>query len=194
MPENINESLLSRSWKKLFDRYSCRERMSAPLSVSLQRHGLRNMALGTEFRAIKLTRGSGCKLASFVQNHRERRLSLDYLHQVPRHVAPHSVQTSDTNCGTIKDPIMTIMNLIVFIIAAGLFALLLDLLLPEAIPGGVVTAGAVGILGAWLGTMLFGQYGPEFFNVHPLPSVLGAGFLVSGLAVFCNSFCVRGVI
>jgi uncharacterized membrane protein YeaQ/YmgE (transglycosylase-associated protein family) len=89
---------------------------------------------------------------------------------------------------------MTMLPLFFYVVIGGICALISEQLLPEVIPGGLTTAAAVAILGAWTGGMLFGQYGPVLSDVYLVPCALGAGFMVFGLALFCNAFSVKGMV
>jgi uncharacterized membrane protein YeaQ/YmgE (transglycosylase-associated protein family) len=48
----------------------------------------------------------------------------------------------------------------------------------DSIPGGMIGSAIAGLAGAWLGTLLLGNWGPDIMGHVFLPSVLGAaGFM-----------------
>jgi uncharacterized membrane protein YeaQ/YmgE (transglycosylase-associated protein family) len=49
----------------------------------------------------------------------------------------------------------------------------------DSIPGGFPGSSIAALAGAWLGTLLFGSWGPDLLGMHVLPPVIGAaGFLL----------------
>jgi uncharacterized membrane protein YeaQ/YmgE (transglycosylase-associated protein family) len=69
---------------------------------------------------------------------------------------------------------MTILGFVLFVCLAGGCAWLAEQLVPNAVPGGLPVTAVVGIMGAWLGTTLFGQFGPQVAGIALVPAIFGA--------------------
>lgn len=78
---------------------------------------------------------------------------------------------------------MGILGFIVFLIVAAACAWMADAMVPGRIPGGFLAAAIVGLIGAWLGTALVGNFGPSLGGVPVLPAMLGSGVLVFGMSL-----------
>ncbi len=77
---------------------------------------------------------------------------------------------------------------ICYFIVAALCALIAERLVPGGIPGGFFVAAILGIIGAWVGGSLFGNFGPSLAGVALVPSILGSGILVFGLSLLSKRF------
>jgi uncharacterized membrane protein YeaQ/YmgE (transglycosylase-associated protein family) len=78
---------------------------------------------------------------------------------------------------------MGILSFILFLIVASVCAFLAERLVPNTIPGGFLTSAIVGIIGAWVGGMMLGHFGPDLAGVALLPCILGSAVLVFVLSL-----------
>lgn len=78
---------------------------------------------------------------------------------------------------------MNLLGLILFLIVAAICAGIGSAIVPGRIPGGFLTAMVIGVIGAWLGSLLMGSFGPAIAGVALLPCILGSALLVFLLAV-----------
>ncbi len=72
-------------------------------------------------------------------------------------------------------------------------AIVADRMTPGVIPGGIFTAMLTGIVGAWVGGILFGSIGPSLAGVSLVSSILGSVFLVFGLLVVSNAIKYKSI-
>lgn len=86
---------------------------------------------------------------------------------------------------------MGILGFLVFLLVAAVCAWVADYLVPGRIPGGFFAAAIVGLIGAWLGTALFGSLGPELGGVSVLPAIIGSGLLVFGMSLIGRGVASR---
>lgn len=70
------------------------------------------------------------------------------------------------------------MSLLVMLLIATGCALIGSALVPGGIPGGLLGAMVVGLLGAFLGVRLLGSFGPGLVGVSLVPTILGSALLV----------------
>ncbi len=82
---------------------------------------------------------------------------------------------------------MGILGFLVFLLVAAACAWVADYFVPGRIPGGFLAAAIVGLIGAWLGTALLGNLGPDLGGVSVFSAIIG-----SGLLVFAMSLLGRG--
>lgn len=82
---------------------------------------------------------------------------------------------------------MSILSFILFIIVAAVCAWIAAAVVPGRIPGGFLAAAIVGVIGAWIGASLFGNFGPDLAGVPLLPAIIGSGVLVFALALFSRA-------
>lgn len=76
------------------------------------------------------------------------------------------------------------MSLIFYLIIGGAIGWFAGILLGKGIPGGVIGTVIAGIIGAWIGTGLLGNWGPKLSDFYIIPATIGAlifVFLVSYL-------------
>lgn len=78
---------------------------------------------------------------------------------------------------------MNLLGLILFLIVAAVCAAIGSAIVPGRIPGGFLTAMVIGVIGAWIGSLLLGSFGPAIAGVALLPCILGSALLVFLLAV-----------
>ena len=65
-----------------------------------------------------------------------------------------------------------------FIIIGGILGWLAGLILGKDIPGGVIGNIIAGIIGAWLGSLILGDWGPKVSDFYILPTLLGTIVLI----------------
>jgi uncharacterized membrane protein YeaQ/YmgE (transglycosylase-associated protein family) len=82
---------------------------------------------------------------------------------------------------------MGLLSFILFLIIAAACAWIAERMVPNVVPGGFLTSAIVGVIGAWVGGSLIGQFGPDLAGVALIPCILG-----SALLVFLLSLCSRG--
>lgn len=73
---------------------------------------------------------------------------------------------------------MTIVSLILFLVVAGVCAVIAEAIVPGRIPGGFLVAAVVGVIGAWVGGTLLGSFGPALAGVSLIPAIIGSALLV----------------
>jgi len=78
---------------------------------------------------------------------------------------------------------MSLLGWILFLVVAAVCAWIAGAIVPGAVPGGFLTAMVLGVVGAWLGTRMIGQFGPTLAGVPLLPAILGSGILIFVLAL-----------
>lgn len=86
---------------------------------------------------------------------------------------------------------MTILGFILYLIVAAVCAWIADYMVPGRIPGGFLTAAVVGVIGAWIGGALMGNFGPDLGGVALLPAIIGSAILVFCLGLFSNRAVLR---
>lgn len=75
------------------------------------------------------------------------------------------------------------MNILLFLVVAALCAILASALVPGRIPGGFLVAMICGVIGAWVGGSLMGDFGPSLAGVSLLPTIIGSAVLVLLMAL-----------
>ncbi len=70
------------------------------------------------------------------------------------------------------------MSIIWTLIVGGLIGWFAGLLLGRDIPGGIVGNILAGIVGAWLGSLLLGEWGPELGGFFIIPALIGSAILI----------------
>ena len=83
---------------------------------------------------------------------------------------------------------MSILGFILYLIVAAVCAWIADYFVPGHIPGGFLTSAIFGIIGAWIGTSIFGSFGPALAGVALLPAIIG-----SAMFIFLLSLLSRGL-
>lgn len=86
---------------------------------------------------------------------------------------------------------MGIIGFLLFLLVAGVCAIIADAIVPGRIPGGFLVAAVVGVIGAWLGDALLGTFGPILAGVAILPTILGSGLLVFILSLVSGTLARR---
>lgn len=83
---------------------------------------------------------------------------------------------------------MGILGFILFLIVAAVCAWIADRVVPGSIPGGFFTAAIVGVIGAWIGSSLFGHIGPDLAGVSLISCILGSGLFIFVLSIISGAF------
>lgn len=87
--------------------------------------------------------------------------------------------------------IMSILGFILYLIVAAACAWIADYLTPGVIPGGFVTSAIFGVIGAWLGGMLMGSFGPALAGVSLIPAILGSALFIFIIGLLSRGFYRR---
>lgn len=83
---------------------------------------------------------------------------------------------------------MDILGLLVFLLVAAVCAWIGEAIAPGSIPGGFFASAIVGVIGAWIGTSLFGHFGPDIGGIAVLPAIIGSALCVFGMALLSRGF------
>ena len=83
---------------------------------------------------------------------------------------------------------MSILSFILFLLIAATCAYIAERLVPNTVPGGLITSAIVGIIGAWVGGCLIGSFGPSLAGVSLIPCILGSAVLVFILSLLSRTF------
>jgi len=86
---------------------------------------------------------------------------------------------------------MSIVSFLLFLLIAGICAIIADAVVPGRIPGGFLVAIVVGVIGAWLGAAIFGTIGPSLAGVALIPTILGSAILVFLLSLLSGVIARR---
>lgn len=70
------------------------------------------------------------------------------------------------------------MSFLWSLIVGGVIGWLAGLLTGRDIPGGIIGNVIAGFIGAWLGTALFGNWGPTIGGFHIIPALIGSVILI----------------
>lgn len=86
---------------------------------------------------------------------------------------------------------MDILGFLIFMLVAAVCAWIADLVVPGTIPGGFLVSAVVGVIGAWMGTALFGHFGPVLGGVSLLPAIIGSVILIFLMALILRGRATR---
>jgi uncharacterized membrane protein YeaQ/YmgE (transglycosylase-associated protein family) len=70
------------------------------------------------------------------------------------------------------------MSFIWTLIVGGLIGWLAGVLTGRDVPGGIIGNIIAGCIGVWLGSLIFGDFGPEIGGFAIVPAIIGAVILV----------------
>ena len=76
------------------------------------------------------------------------------------------------------------------LIVGGVIGWIAGMILGKDIPGGIIGNIIAGVLGSWIGGQFFGDFGPNWFGVEVLPTLLGAIILIVIVSFILNVFSV----
>lgn len=68
----------------------------------------------------------------------------------------------------------SLLALVFALLMAALVGAAADKIVPGRLPYGMLGATGAGLLGAWLGTLLIGKWGPVLFGLPLIPAFVGA--------------------
>lgn len=88
---------------------------------------------------------------------------------------------------------MGILSFIIFLIIAAACAAIAEYVVPGPVFGGFFVNAIIGIIGAWMGSAMFGNFGPEVGGIALVPAILGAAVLVFIMGLFSRGFSSRRV-
>ncbi|WHY78837.1 GlsB/YeaQ/YmgE family stress response membrane protein [Neobacillus sp. WH10] len=80
------------------------------------------------------------------------------------------------------------MSFIWSLIVGGIIGWLAGLLVGKNIPGGIIGNIIAGFVGAWLGTAVFGNWGPRVADFAIIPAIIGAVVLVLLVSFIMRAF------
>jgi uncharacterized membrane protein YeaQ/YmgE (transglycosylase-associated protein family) len=66
------------------------------------------------------------------------------------------------------------MGLLLYLIIGGIIGWFAGLVLEKDLPGGVIGNVIAGIVGAWIGGRLLGNWGPKLADFYLVPAIIGA--------------------
>ncbi|MBD7970701.1 GlsB/YeaQ/YmgE family stress response membrane protein [Paenibacillus gallinarum] len=78
--------------------------------------------------------------------------------------------------------------IILSIVMAILIGLIGDALVGHNMPGGILGSMIAGLVGAWIGTMLFGDFGPVIADFAVVPAIIGTAIFVFLLGLIGKLF------
>lgn len=70
------------------------------------------------------------------------------------------------------------MSLLWTLIVGGIIGWFAGLILGRDVPGGVIGNIIAGIIGAWLGSLILGEWGPELGGFFIIPALIGSVIVV----------------
>lgn len=81
---------------------------------------------------------------------------------------------------------MDIVSFLLTVLIAFIIGIVAEKISPVDMPGGWAGAIVAGFIGAWLGTTLFGNWGPSILSFSLVPSILGAFIVVIGFGLIAK--------
>jgi uncharacterized membrane protein YeaQ/YmgE (transglycosylase-associated protein family) len=69
-------------------------------------------------------------------------------------------------------------GIIISIIMAIVLGLIGDALVKNSMPGGIIGSMIAGFVGAWVGTFIFGSWGPVIGGFAVVPAILGTAIFI----------------
>lgn len=78
--------------------------------------------------------------------------------------------------------------IILSIVMAILIGLIGEALVGRNMPGGILGSMIAGLVGAWIGSMLFGDFGPVIANFAVVPAIIGTAIFVFLLGLIGKLF------
>ncbi|WP_454193697.1 GlsB/YeaQ/YmgE family stress response membrane protein [Paenibacillus sp. Marseille-Q7038] len=78
--------------------------------------------------------------------------------------------------------------IILSIVMAILIGIIGDALVGHDMPGGILGSMIAGLVGAWIGSMLFGDFGPVIADFAVVPAIIGTAIFVFLLGLIGKLF------
>lgn len=69
---------------------------------------------------------------------------------------------------------MVYIGILISIVMAIIIGYVADIFVKNSMPGGVIGSMVAGFVGAWLGSLLFGSFGPIVAGFAVFPAIIGA--------------------
>jgi len=79
-------------------------------------------------------------------------------------------------------------GIIISLVLAIIIGLIGNALAGDNMPGGIIGAAIAGFVGAWLGALLFGNFGPVIGEFAIIPAILGTAIFVFLLGLVSRLF------
>ena len=79
-------------------------------------------------------------------------------------------------------------GIIISIVMAIIIGIIGDALVGHDMPGGIIGSMIAGFVGAWLGPMLIGSWGPEIGGFAVVPAIIGTAIFVFLLGLVAKLF------
>lgn len=70
------------------------------------------------------------------------------------------------------------MGILISIVVAIIIGFIGDALVKNSMPGGVLGSMVAGFIGAWLGSLLLGSWGPVIGGFAIIPAIIGAALFI----------------
>lgn len=75
------------------------------------------------------------------------------------------------------------MGILWTLIVGGILGWLAGLIINKDVPGGIIGNIIAGIVGAWLGSIIMGELGPEIGGFFIIPTLIGAIIIIAILSL-----------
>ncbi len=86
---------------------------------------------------------------------------------------------------------LTLTHLLLTLAVAGFVGWLADIVVPGELPYGWLGAVAAGVIGGWIGQIIFGRAGPSLLGVYLVPTFVGAVILAGAARLLHKSAAER---
>ncbi|MVP02329.1 GlsB/YeaQ/YmgE family stress response membrane protein [Paenibacillus lutrae] len=80
------------------------------------------------------------------------------------------------------------IGLIITIIMAVVIGIIGDAIVRSNMPGGIIGSMIAGFVGAWLGALLLGNWGPQIGGFAVIPAIIGAALFVFLIGMISRAF------
>ncbi|WP_068775472.1 GlsB/YeaQ/YmgE family stress response membrane protein [Paenibacillus sp. FJAT-26967] len=80
------------------------------------------------------------------------------------------------------------IGLIITIIMAVVIGIIGDAIVRSNMPGGIIGSMIAGFVGAWLGYLLLGKWGPQIGGFAVIPAIIGAALFVFLIGMISRAF------
>jgi uncharacterized membrane protein YeaQ/YmgE (transglycosylase-associated protein family) len=110
--------------------------------------------------SFQIETGFGSFFPSSIVSHRNRKVKSNYAGYTQR-----------------KGEFM-LMGLLISIVMAIIIGYVGEAIVRSNMPGGVLGSMVAGFVGAWLGALLFGSFGPVIYGFAIIPAIIGAGLFI----------------